>query len=241
MKNYTTKKLCAAIFDVDGLILDSEVFYAKAWADAFNNNSPTEYQVDEEIMKEWFYNNLSGKKIGQQLDFVQQCFQNNDIPKIYEEYRKLFNQRLQSEAIAVREGVFELINFLQGKNIKLGIVSTSSMGTIKKSFKNSNIDINIFDVIISGDMGLEYKPSPQPYLKACNDLKVGVDNVIVFEDSTSGLLSATNAGAKCFLVPGRAPILEETKTKAFAVCEKLSDAISLIENCFFSQDKKEIL
>jgi len=76
------KELTVAIFDLDGLILDSEVFYAKAWSDAFNANSQKEYKVEESVMIEWFYNNLSGKKIGQQLDNIQKQYKYNDIPKI---------------------------------------------------------------------------------------------------------------------------------------------------------------
>lgn len=226
------KQLCAAIFDVDGLILDSEAFYAKAWVDAFNLNSPLQYRIDEDFMKEWFYNNLSGKKIGQQLDFIQKCFKNNDIPKIYQEYRKLFTQRLQTEAIAVREGFFELVGYLREKGIKLAIASTSSKETIKTCFKNSKIDIDVFDVIVSGDMGLEYKPSPAPYLEACRELNVEAGNAIAFEDSQSGVLSAVNAGIKCFLVPGRAPLSEDIKTKTFAVCANLKSAISILDKHF---------
>ena len=232
------KDLYAALFDVDGLILDSEVFYAKAWADSFNLNSPDKYKVDEVFMKEWFYSNLSGKKIGQQLGYIQSCFPNNNIPTIYQEYRKLFTQRLESEPIEIRKGFFDLINFLKAKKIKLGIVSTSSFSSIKNCFKNSNIDINIFDVIISGDMGLEYKPSPEPYLEACKILQVNTDKAIAYEDSSSGLNSAVNAGIKCFLIPGRAPILEESKTKAFSVCNNLAESISIIENSFNLNNQK---
>lgn len=229
------EELLAAIFDVDGLILDSELFYAKAWTDAFNQNSPLEYQVDEGFMKQWFYNNLSGKKIGYELNFIQKCFQHNDIPKIYQEYRSLFSKRLLTDPIEVRKGFFELIEYLKTKNIKIGIASSSSIKSIENAFKNSKIDINLFDIIITGDMGLEYKPSPQPYLKACEELKVNVKSVIAFEDSETGLNSAINAGIKCFLIPGRAPISDKIQLKAFAVCDSLLDTIPFIANNFFKE------
>lgn len=226
------KDLYAAIFDVDGLILDSEAFYAKAWTDSFNQNSSDQYKVDEDFMKEWFYSNLSGKKIGQQLEYIQKCFPNNNIPMIYQEYRKLFTQRLESEPIEIRDGFFELINYLKTNKIKLGIASTSSYSSIKNCFKNSNIDINIFDAIISGDMGLAYKPNPAPYQEACKILSVNADNALAFEDSSSGLDSAVNAGIKCFLIPGRAPVSSKSKIKAYAVCNDLAETISIIESSF---------
>lgn len=221
--------LKGAIFDVDGLILDSEAFYAKAWTDAFNENVSEKYRVDEKVMVEWFYNNLSGKKIGQQLEFIQKQYKDNDIPKIYEEYRKLFRKRLQTDSIAVRNGFCELINYLRNRKISLAIASTSSLDSIKSAFKNSNIDISIFDVVVTGDMNLECKPSPQPYLKACELLNVDPENVIAFEDSDSGLFSATNANIKCFLIPGRAPVSKQAKERAFAVCNNLAETISVIE------------
>lgn len=231
------RELIAAIFDVDGLILDSEVFHAKAFTDAFNLNSPAKYQVDENFMKNWFYSNLSGKKISNQLTYVQKCFQHNDIPKIYQEYRKLFTKRLQTESVEVKQGFFNLIEYLKENGIKLAIVSTSSINSIKSLFKNSNIDINLFDVVISGDMELEHKPSPQPYLMACKNLNVSVNNAVVFEDSETGLSSAVNAGIKCFLIPGYAPISEEAKTKAFSVCNSLLDTIPILQKSFHIKSK----
>lgn len=225
-------ELNAAIFDVDGLILDSEAFYAEAWEDAFNSNSFKKYRVDDNILKQWFYDNLSGKKIGNQLDFIQEKFPNNDIPKIYMEYRKLFTQRLKTSPIKVRDGFFELLNYLKGKGVKLGIASTSSLETIKNAFKKSKIDIKNFDVVVSGDMGVEYKPSPEPYIKACESLHVDSDKAIAFEDSESGVKSANDAGVKCFLIPGRAPVGEHSKSSAFAVCENLAKTIPLIEEKF---------
>ena len=82
-------ELKLAVFDVDGLMLDSEAFYANAWADAFNLNSKKEHRVNKKVLIKWFYNNLSGKKIGNQLDFIQSYYKNNDIKLIYEEYRKI--------------------------------------------------------------------------------------------------------------------------------------------------------
>jgi len=224
------KNLTAAIFDLDGLIIDSEAFYAKAWSDAFNSNSLKEHNVDEPIMIEWFYNNLSGKKIGQLLDDIQKQYKYNDIPKIYKEYRKLFKERLETDSISVKEGFFDLINYLKSKGIRLAIASTSNAETIRKTLTNANIDYLIFDVIISGDMQVEYKPSPEPYLKACEILNVSPQNAIAFEDSESGLLSATNAQIDCFLIPGRAPVSENAKKSAYLVCNNLADTISIIEN-----------
>lgn len=223
------KELTVAIFDLDGLILDSEAFYAKAWSDAFNSNSPKEYKVEESVMIEWFYNNLSGKKIGQQLDNIQKQYKYNDIPKIYNEYRKLFRKRLEHESIRIKDGFFDLINYLKSKGIRLAIASTSSAETIKKTLINANINILIFEIIVSGDMGVEYKPSPEPYLKVCEMLNVSPQNAIAFEDSESGLLSATNAQIDCFLVPGRAPVSEDAKKRACFVCNNLADTIPIIE------------
>ena len=229
MKN----KLKLAIFDVDGLILDSEAFYANAWADAFNMFSKKDYQVPKENLIEWFYNNLSGKKIGNLLDFIQETYPNNDINLIYEEYRKLFKQRQKTEKIKVLPGFFELIKYLKEKNITLAISSTSRLESIKNEFKNANIDINDFKLVVSGEMVKNYKPNPEPYSKVCEQLKINPINAIAFEDSNSGVLSATNAGIKCFLIPGRAPIIKEAQKRSFCTCKSLIQTINIIEQYFF--------
>lgn len=228
MKN----KLKLAIFDVDGLILDSEAFYANAWADAFNMFSKKEYQVPKEKMIEWFYNNLSGKKIGNQLDFLQETYPNNDINLIYEEYRKLFKVRQKTEKIDVLPGFFELIKYLKENNVILAISTTSRLESIQNEFKNANIDIGDFKIIVSGDMVQNYKPHPEPYSKVCDLLNINPNEAISFEDSTSGVLSSINAGIKCFLIPGRAPISSVAISKAYNISKTLLDAISIIKKDF---------
>lgn len=220
----------AVIFDVDGLILDSEAFYAKAWSDTFDKLTPKKYRVEEEVMMDWFYNNLSGKKIGNQLEYIQSVFSHSDIQKIYREYRILFRERLKTEAIEVRRGFFELIKFLRDKKIKLALATTSSSDTLQKYFQNSKIDMSNFEVIVTGDIGLEYKPSPQPYLKACELLKLKPNDVIALEDSSSGVMSVVNAKIRCVLIPGRAPVDEVVKQKAFMVCKDLAEVIDIIDN-----------
>lgn len=220
----------AVIFDVDGLILDSEAFYAKAWSDTFDKLTPKKYRVEEEVMMDWFYNNLSGKKIGNQLEYIQSVFSHSDIQKIYREYRILFRERLKTEAIEVRHGFFELIKFLRDKKIKLALATTSSSDTLQKYFQNSKIDMSNFEVIVTGDIGLEYKPSPQPYLKACELLKLKPNDVIALEDSSSGVMSVVNANIRCVLIPGRAPVDEVAKQKAFMVCKDLAEVIDIIDN-----------
>lgn len=228
MKN----KLKLAIFDVDGLILDSEAFYANAWADAFNEFSQPKYKVEKSTMINWFYNNLSGKKIGNQLDFIQQTYPNNDIVLIYEEYRKLFKTRQKTEKIEILPGFFELIEYLKEKNIILAISTTSRLESIQNEFKNANIDINDFKVIVSGEMVKNYKPNPEPYSKVCELLNIKPNEAISFEDSNSGVLSSTSAGVKCFLIPGRAPVSANAISKAYKVSESLLDTISIINKEF---------
>ena len=225
-------ELKLAVFDVDGLMLDSEAFYANAWADAFNLNSKKEHRVNKKVLIKWFYNNLSGKKIGNQLDFIQSYYKNNDIKLIYEEYRKLFAKRINTDKVKVRKGFFYLIKFLKRNNIKLAIATTANLNTLSNLLKNSGIDISMFSVVVSSDLGLPYKPSPEPYLAACKLSNVDVSNVIAFEDSESGVMSACNAKLKCFLIPGRAPVNNNVKQASFCVCNNLKQCVRIIKNNF---------
>ena len=223
------KKLDAVIFDVDGLILDSELFYAQAWADSFNNFSPEKYRVDKEFMVDWYFENLAGKRIFDQLNMIQEKFKNNDIPKIYAEYCKLFRARLITDSIPVREGFFELLNYLKSHNVRLAIVSSSELDVIKNSFNNTNVDISDFEIIVSGDIVSKRKPNPEPYLKGCELLNVDKTNIIVLEDSESGVLSATNANLDCYLIRGRVPVSDVVKAKTCRVCNNLSEMIPSLE------------
>ena len=229
-------KLKAALFDVDGLILDSEAFYARVWTEVFNMYTPIKHRVEEKTMIEWFYNNLSGKKIGKQLAFIQNAYKHSDIPHIYEEYRKEFRSRQQTSPIDVRSGFFELIDFLKSNDIKLGLVSTSSKDTISTVLNNANVDMAMFSVVVTGDMGLEFKPSPEPYLKACELLNIKPYEAVVFEDSESGVMSAYNGGLDCMLVPSQAPISDYAKSSASRVLNTLDEAIDIIKTDYLDSE-----
>ena len=60
-------------------------------------NSKKEHRVNKKVLIKWFYNNLSGKKIGNQLDFIQSYYKNNDILIVNVEYKELINCKIELE------------------------------------------------------------------------------------------------------------------------------------------------
>ena len=110
-------------------------------------------------------------------------------------YEKLF-----SEDLEMIPGAAELVGRLKARNIPLGIVSSNSRYSIEAGLKNFGLEKEFEFIISSKDCEL-IKPHPAPYLKAVEKLGLSADQVLVFEDSDTGVESAKAAGCKVIALP----------------------------------------
>jgi beta-phosphoglucomutase-like phosphatase (HAD superfamily) len=124
--------------------------------------------------------------------------------------------------------LFEVLNFLQEKKIKIAIASSSPEENIKKVLSRAKINIKYFDKIISGFDVQEPKPHPQIYRCACEKLGVLPVNAIAIEDSDIGVESAVNAGMRAIYVPDLKPLTVKIQQMAFKTLTSLDETIQYI-------------
>lgn len=93
-----------------------------------------------------------------------------------------------------------LIKALYDKGYKLAVVTSSAKRRLLFNLKTAGIDLNYFDVIITGSDLKEKKPSPAPYLTAAEKLGADSKNCLVIEDALNGVTSAKAAGMQCVAV-----------------------------------------
>ena len=143
--------------------------------------------------------------------------------------RKYMDEDIKINGLRIKKGLKELLSFLKSKNIKIAIASSSEIDYVKEKLKEANIDENIFDSIIGGDMVKIPKPDPYIYAKSCEILNVLPEYTLALEDSDYGIESAYKAGLKPILVPDIKEPKKETYNMAYKKCNNLLEVIDLFE------------
>jgi HAD superfamily hydrolase (TIGR01509 family) len=183
----------AAIFDMDGLLIDSEPLWTRAEIEAF---AAVGIELDRE---------KCAQTVGQGLEEVVR-FRYNQQPwtgKSLEEVGLLIHRRML-ELLAAEgrpmPGALEAVEFFKDKGLKLGLATSSDRGLIDAAL--SALDLkNVFDHLQSGSDLEHGKPHPLVYLVTAEKLGVPPAGCLALEDSIPGLISAKAAGMKAVAVP----------------------------------------
>ena len=166
----------AVLFDMDGVIIDSEMFYMKGTYDW--------------ISKRGFKGKLEDtfRLIGTNMEgtynlLYEMLNKKYSISEIDEENRKYFLENPIDYKAILNPYVKEILIFLKEHKIKIAVCSSSPKKTIEKALKDCEI-LEYFDFIVSSDEVKKSKPNPDVYLKACEILQVSNEDSFVIEDST---------------------------------------------------------
>lgn len=216
------KRIEAVVFDMDGLILDSENLWQKS---VVMTNKYEHTNVPLTLINECI--GLRNSDIDIKLKEVMG--NDFDTDKFRELNRYYMNKDIEENGLKVKDGFFELINFLKNKHIKIAVASSSSIDTIKKRFAASKIDTNIFDFLVGGDMVKNSKPDPEIYLKACKLLNVRPEFTLALEDSNNGIISAFRAGLKPILIPDIVVNSEYVKSISFKILNNMQEVTDVIK------------
>ena len=175
----------AILFDLDGTLLDTSELIYKSFCHMFKE------VLDIELPKTEI-TRLYGKPLERSLE----KYANNreELERMINEYRS-YNADHHDEMCAPFEGVMELLQTLNSKGIKLGIVTSKRKAVAERGMMLGGI-LEYMDVIISPESTTKHKPEGEPAMKACEILGVEPKEAIMVGDSSYDLLCGKNAG--CF-------------------------------------------
>ncbi len=205
----------AVIFDMDGLMFDTERIFVKAW----------DYAGDKIGIGKAGYMVL--KTLGMNIEMSKNIwikeFGHNHDEKALKSYTKEFLVKYYNEnTVPVKNGLFDLIEYLHKKDIKMAVASSSPKWEVLKHLNDSKI-INKFEVIMCGDMVEKSKPDPTIYLKTCELLNEEPKDCYALEDSKNGILSACKAGCNTIMVPDLWEPNEEINKLLYLKCDNLNE------------------
>ena len=183
----------AVIFDMDGLMIDSERITFEGYQHVLKKMNLT--------MEEDFYLTLLGKPIPAiHQSFYEKYGEDFPIEDVIKEVHHYMEQRFINEGVPLKEGLVELLKYLKKYNYKTIVATSSQRKRVDQILKSSNL-IQYFDDSICGDEVTKGKPNPEVFLKAC--LKLGVDpsETIVLEDSEAGIQASFSAKIPVICIP----------------------------------------
>ena len=181
------------IFDMDGLIFDSERIIMEAWQEMgrqlgyedFGKNIFQTWGMNREAREKYFLD-----KYGE--EFPYEVFQ--------EGYRQLVQRRIREQGLPTKRGLGELLDYLKGEGIPMAVGTSSSRLYTLQKLQEAGIDA-YFSAVLCGDMVTHSKPHPEIYERACEALSIEPREALVLEDSRNGIRAALAAGASVIWIP----------------------------------------
>ena len=209
------------IFDMDGLMVDTEKLLTRFWreASAYYGWEMTQDHV-------LGIRSLAGKYAGPKLQ--AQISPDFDYAKVRLKRIEMMNAYIEENGIEKKPGLDELIAYGREKGLRLAVATATDNVRAKKYLESIGV-YHLFDKIICGNMVKCSKPDPDIYLTASAELGLPPKECIALEDSPNGIKSAKAAGCVPVFVPDLTQPDDETAQLMFACCDTLADVIDVVE------------
>lgn len=212
----------AVIFDMDGLMIDSERVTFECYQEILKGMNLT---MDEE-----FYKTLLGKP----LKGIYQRFYDvygNDFPieDVIKDVHALMAKRFETEGVPIKTGLKSLLEYLKENNYKTIVATSSNRDRVDTILSQAQIT-DYFDDSICGDEVTKGKPNPEVFLKSCQKLGVNVDEAIVLEDSEAGIQASYDAGIKVICIPDMKYPEKQYEEKTFKILKDLNGVTEYLKN-----------
>ena len=207
-----------AIFDMDGLLFDTEAIWQKYWREAANKRGKE--------LPESFKYEICGSTGENMYNILRKYYQTDDPYSIYDETFNKYEEEINTH-IEIKEGVIEILEYLKEHGYKIAIASSSRSQRVENNITKANIK-DYFDTYVGGEE-VEYgKPHPDIFLKAARKLGVEPGECYVFEDAYNGVNAAYSAGCKVIMVPDLMEPDDDIRSKC-AVYKSLLEVINDIK------------
>ena len=212
----------AVIFDMDGLMLDSEVIFRRAWQQA---GAELGYSLSDE---------LYGTLVGRSNQDVEVAFRNAygdrfPILKFRQLWGEFWQQHVPAHGIPVKPGLLELLDFLEQRDVVKAVGTSSDWTEAELSLRSVNI-LHRFKTIVTVDQAGAGKPAPDIYLMALDRLKVEAKQCLVLEDSNAGVKAAYSAGIPVVMVPDLQIPTDESKAIAAHIFTSLVEGLNWLRS-----------
>ncbi|MBO8434559.1 MAG: HAD family phosphatase [Tyzzerella sp.] len=180
------------IFDMDGLMIDSEITIYNVWKRILEKYG---YSVDMEFYKQFI--GIPDHKMV--TGFKERYGEDFPFEKLMKEHAILRDEVYDTEGVPFKYGLLELLETLKSKNKKMAVATSSPMSSVKRLLKRDNV-IDYFDYFVTCEDVKTHKPEPEVFLKALELGGFKPEQAVVLEDSQNGLLASHRAGIRSIFI-----------------------------------------
>lgn len=213
--------ICAVIFDMDGVLIDTEKHYNAAWCQAATEAGFPFTREHALLLRS------CEAKEGEKL--MQGIFGPSfDYYAIRERRRELVRERLAQYGLEKKPGVEETLRFLRAKGIKTAVATATALDITKSHLTTIGV-CDLFDSIVSAKNVAHGKPEPDVYLYACEQIGERPQDCMAVEDSPNGIMAAYRAGLRTVMVPDLTQPDEELTKYLYACVNSLSYLCELVD------------
>lgn len=209
----------AVIFDMDGVVTDSERL---GWTALIQAGRQQGVELTQPFIR-----STMGMTFASSKAMYAKCYPTLDHQKLISAFNDRMCALARSGELPLMKGVVELLDTLDEKRIPCALAS-SSKGDIVRIYLSSNGVYDRFTKIISGEMCERSKPDPDIFLKAARALNVRPADCLVLEDSVNGLKAGRAAGMQVCMVPDQIPYSDALKPYCDHVLKSLLDVREML-------------
>ena len=214
------KPIRGVLFDMDGLILDTERLYTRFWQEAARALG---YPMNRD--QALGMRSLNRDTARKQMESY--FGPGTDYEAIRALRIRLMDAFIAENGVEAKPGIYALLDALDAHGIPAAVTTSASLERATENFSRLNL-LHRFARICQGSDVPTCKPEPEIYLYGAASLGLPPENCLALEDSPAGILSAFRAGCMPIMVPDQDQPGEETRSCLFAKADSLADVISLL-------------
>lgn len=208
------------IFDVDGLMIDTE----SVWKNAFDK-AGDKYGIPN--LGDTLFPSLIGKRLEDEQVLLDRLLPSDIQDKLLNEWRQIGLSSLEKN-VPVKPGLNEILDFLDAYHIKKAVATTTRRELTEERLKRVGV-YDRFDYVLCGDEVTNRKPDPEIYLSVLKKMDTDARNALVLEDSVVGVEAAYRAGIDCIQVPDLIAPTEVQKEQTICIVKDLMEARDYIK------------
>ena len=203
-----------AIFDMDGLLFDTERMYRDSW-----KQSAQQFGL---VHNPDFPRAVCGSSGAHMREIILQYY-----PKAFADDCILRVERELETHVPEKTGVRDILQYFKQHGVRVAVASSSKRATVLHNLKQADI-LSYFDAVVSGDQVTHGKPAPDIFLLAAQQIGCEPENCYVFEDGTNGIRAGAAARCTTIMIPDLTPPNAQLEQLCDGIYPSLSDAMNAI-------------
>jgi HAD superfamily hydrolase (TIGR01509 family) len=212
----------AVIFDMDGLMFDTERIAQQAWVRAAGDFG---YVYPDQV-----YQGVIGRARPDVERYSMEAF-GAEFPfeVVYRAKGRYMLEALESDGIPLKPGLLDLLAWLEARSIPAAVASSSPRAAVLRNLKLAGLEPERFGALVGGDEVPHGKPAPDIFLEVARRLEIPPEKCLVLEDSNAGIKAAHAAGMHPVMVPDLKPPTDEAHALAYRIVDSLAGVQAILE------------